>query len=80
MTVQPHMVIIGAGIVGAAIAYRMTQCNARVTVVDASKPAAMATGAPFGWINASFFANPDHFHLCHAAIAAHHRLDADLGG
>lgn len=50
-----------------------------MTVLDAGVPAGSTSGASFGWINASFFANPDHFRLRQAGIAAHRRLDADLG-
>ena len=79
MSGRPRVVIIGAGIIGASIAYRMAQTGARVTVLDAGLPAGSASGASFGWINASFFANPDHFHLRQAGLTAHRRLDADLG-
>ncbi len=72
-----QVLIVGAGIIGAAIAHRMAP-NARVTVIEAVSPAAQASGKSFGWINASFFANPAHHHLRVMAIAAHRRLDATL--
>lgn len=75
----PHVLVLGAGIVGAAIAFRLARAGARVTVIEARGVASGATGASFGWINASFFANPAHFHLRQAGIAAHRALDADLG-
>lgn len=75
----PHVAIIGAGVIGAALAYRLSRAGARVTVIEAGLPAGQATGRSFGWINASFFANAAHFRLRAAAIAAHRRLDADLG-
>ena len=74
---RPHVVVIGAGLIGAAIAYRLSP-QARVTVVEANLPAGAASGRSFGWINASFFASDAHFHLRRAGIAAHHRLAADL--
>lgn len=74
MSERPRVVIIGA-----AIAYLMAQAGAQVTVLDAGLPAGSTSGASFGWINASFFANPDHFRLRQAGIAAHHRLDTDIG-
>jgi D-hydroxyproline dehydrogenase subunit beta len=74
-----RILIIGAGLVGASLAFRLARTGAEVTVLDAAQPAAAATGASFGWINASFFHSPAHYNLRAAAIAAHHRLDRDLG-
>lgn len=76
-TARKHILIVGAGLIGAAIAHR-TAPHARVTILDAAPPATGASGASFGWINASFYLNPAHHALRVAAIAAHHRLDADL--
>lgn len=77
---MPHAVVVGAGLIGAALAFRLAGLGWRVSVIEAGLPAGGASGASFGWINASFFANPDHFRLRAEGIAAHHRLDADLGG
>jgi glycine/D-amino acid oxidase-like deaminating enzyme len=76
---QPHILILGAGITGAALAYRLTQRGARVTVLEAGLPARAASGGSFGWINASFFLSDAHFHLRHAAMAAHPALAVELG-
>lgn len=75
---QPHILILGAGITGAALAYRLAARGASVTVVDAGLPAQAATGRSFGWVNASFYLNEAHFHLRHAALAAHLRLRSEL--
>jgi glycine/D-amino acid oxidase-like deaminating enzyme len=40
-----HVVIIGAGVIGASIAYHLSQLGMRVTVLDADGPAAGASGA-----------------------------------
>ncbi|MEV6928957.1 FAD-dependent oxidoreductase, partial [Dactylosporangium sp. NPDC051485] len=48
-----RVVVVGAGIVGAAIAYAAARRGAEVTLVDAVGPAAGATGASFGWIGTS---------------------------
>ncbi|MEO8243824.1 MAG: FAD-dependent oxidoreductase [bacterium] len=74
-----HVAIIGAGLTGATLAYRLTRAGCAVTVVEAAQPASAASGGSFGWINASFFHSEAHFNLRSAAIAAHHRLDRDLG-
>ena len=76
-----RVVIIGAGIIGCALAYRLARNgSADVTVIDrAAGPAAAATGASFGWINASYFLDEAHFRLREAGIAAWRSLQAELG-
>ena len=66
-----HVVIIGGGIMGAALAHRLGGAGARVTVIEG---AAGATPASFGWINASFYLNEDHFALRTAGLEAWRRL------
>ncbi|MEM8981324.1 MAG: FAD-dependent oxidoreductase, partial [Pseudomonadota bacterium] len=58
---QKTIIIVGAGVIGACVAYHLARAGARVTVVDADS--AGATAASFGWINASYFLNEDHYHL-----------------
>jgi glycine/D-amino acid oxidase-like deaminating enzyme len=69
--------VIGAGVIGALIAYRLARHGAQVTVIDAGT--ARASDASFGWINASFYLNAAHFELRAQGIDAHHRLQRDLG-
>jgi glycine/D-amino acid oxidase-like deaminating enzyme len=73
-----NILILGAGLLGASLAYRLTQAGCTVTVAEARAPASGASGSSFGWINASFYLNPAHHRLRVAAIAAHHRLTTDL--
>ncbi|MEM1373061.1 MAG: FAD-binding oxidoreductase [Pseudomonadota bacterium] len=56
-----RVVIIGAGIIGAAIAERVAAAGRDVTVVDGGVPG--STSASFGWINASYFLDDAHFRL-----------------
>ena len=46
-----RIVIVGAGIVGASIAYHLARQGQRVIVVEQAYPAAGATGSSFGWIS-----------------------------
>jgi len=47
----PHVVVIGAGIVGAATAFYLSRAGAQVTVLDAQTPSAGATGASDGAVS-----------------------------
>ena len=47
-----RVAVIGAGIIGAAIAYRLARRGCTVTIVDRHQPAAGATRRSFAWINA----------------------------
>lgn len=69
------IVIIGGGIVGAALARYLTKANADVTLIESG---AGATEASFGWVNASYFLNEDHFRLRSAGLAAWRALDVPL--
>jgi D-hydroxyproline dehydrogenase subunit beta len=72
------VLIIGAGLIGASLAFHLSRMGAVVTVLEAGQPANAASGRSFGWINASFYASPAHHRLRVQGIAAHHRLHALL--
>lgn len=50
---QLNVTVVGAGIVGAAIAYSLAKRGAAVTVIDKGRPGAGATSHSFAWINAT---------------------------
>ncbi len=59
---QTHpIIVIGAGIVGASIAYNLASRGAAVTVVEAGEPGHGASAVSFAWINARE-KNPRHYH------------------
>lgn len=66
------IIVVGAGIIGASAAYQLQKNGAQVTIIDAG--GVNATAASFGWINASFFANKNHFELRLEGIKAFKRL------
>lgn len=74
------IIVIGAGLIGASVAFELARRGRQVTVVEAGLPAAMASGRSFGWINASFALNDAHFALRMAGMAAHQRLEQVLPG
>jgi len=78
MTAAPRIVVVGAGIVGASIAWHLSAAGARVTVVEAGAAGGVATPNSFAWINASA-GNPEpYFRLRIRAMAEWRRLAAAL--
>ncbi|OEZ50765.1 4-methylaminobutanoate oxidase (formaldehyde-forming) [Janthinobacterium sp. MP5059B] len=75
-----RIVVIGAGIVGASLAYHLASKGANVTVVEAGGIASGVTGTSFAWINTSC-AGPDPIAaLRGGAIAAWHQLETQVSG
>jgi glycine/D-amino acid oxidase-like deaminating enzyme len=73
-----HVVVIGAGVYGAAVAASLARRGARVTVVDAGAPAGGTSGATFSWIN-SCGKQPRTYHdLNVAGMEAHRNLAAEV--
>lgn len=68
-----HVAIIGAGLIGSALALRLVDLGARVTLVDAGGP--RASDASFGWINAAPGNAGEYLALRVAAMAAWRRWD-----
>ena len=54
------IVVIGAGIVGSAIAFHLARRGAQVTLLDAGEPGMGASSHSFAWINA-FGKEPRHY-------------------
>ncbi|MGV8936441.1 MAG: NAD(P)/FAD-dependent oxidoreductase [Allorhizobium sp.] len=79
MAVQKHIVVVGAGILGASIAWHLATAGARVTVIGEA-PGGVATPASFAWINASW-GNPEpYFRLRLRAMKEWQRLAEQLPG
>ena len=70
------VVVIGAGILGAATAYELQKSGSDVTVIDSGQGG--ATQASFGWINASFYLDADHFRLRQQSLTAYRGLAKEL--
>ncbi len=76
---SPEVVVVGAGIVGAAIAWSLSQAGARVTVVDSGRTAGgIATPASLAWINATHGNTQPYFDLRMRAIEGWRRWSNDL--
>ena len=57
-----RVVVAGAGIVGASIAYHLARSGASVTVIDKEGPANHASRGTFAWINATWAKQPRGYH------------------
>ena len=78
-----RIVVVGAGIVGGAIAFHLARRGAEVTLIDAGEPGMGATSRSFAWIN-SFGKEPRPYGaLNRRSLDTWDRfarlLDADLG-
>lgn len=76
---KPKIAVIGAGIVGASIAYHLAARGAAVTLIDRAGAAAGVTAKAFAWINISHGQPEPYTQLRHQAIADWRRLERDLG-
>jgi len=74
-----RVAVIGAGIIGAPIAYHLVRDGAQVTVLEKEAPAAGATGNSFAWLNAG----GKRPRACHTLdllrILGWHRLQTEIG-
>lgn len=69
--------VVGAGIVGASIAYHLAEAGAQVTVFEKTGPASGATRNSFAWINA-FVADTHYRAMRLQSLLAYHDLDRRL--
>ncbi len=76
-----RIVIAGAGILGANLAYQLAKRGASVTVIERDTPGAGATSKSFAWINATFSKQPwAYYQLNRLGMQGWRQLDRELGG
>ena len=76
-----RIAVIGAGIVGASGALRLAQRKeARVVIVERSRPGNGTTSASFAWATANEKTPRSYFELNLAGLDEHYRLRDELGG
>ncbi len=74
-----RVAVIGAGIVGASIAYYLARRGCEVLILDQNAPAAQASGNTFAWINAAYVKLPHSYHLLSTySLNEYHRLAAQV--
>lgn len=66
-TTRPRVVVAGAGIIGASIAFHLAKSGATVTVIDRSGPASHASRGSFAWVNATWSKQPYTYHRLNQA-------------
>jgi glycine/D-amino acid oxidase-like deaminating enzyme len=72
--------VIGAGIVGSSVAYRLSEDGAEVVLIDGVEPGSGTTSTSFAWINANNKLPRDYFELNVAGMGEHERLRDEIGG
>ncbi len=75
-----HVIVVGAGIVGASVAYHAARAGATVTLVDAGRPGAGVTADSFAWIGASGVRTGPAAGIRAAATQEYRRVEAELPG
>src|SRR5215218_2549354 len=72
--------VLGAGIVGSSIAYRLSEGGAEVVMIDRADPGSGTTSTSFAWVNANNKLPRDYFELNLAGMREHVRLRDEIGG
>ena len=75
-----HVVVVGAGIVGASVAYHAARAGATVTLVDAGRPGAGVTADSFAWVGASGVRTGPAAGMRATATEEYRRVEAELPG
>jgi glycine/D-amino acid oxidase-like deaminating enzyme len=78
--VVPSVIVIGAGVLGSAVAHELARHGAGVTVLDAGRPGGGTSSSSFSWVNAQDKSPAHYFELNAAGVAAYPELATTLGG
>ena len=74
-----HAIVIGAGVIGASIAYYLSSAGARVTVIERGRPGGGTSGTSTAYVNA-VLKRPDHYHrFSRLGVEAYDQLEEELG-
>jgi glycine/D-amino acid oxidase-like deaminating enzyme len=74
-----NVIVVGAGIVGCSVAYRVAQAGAKVTVLEASRVGAGTSGVSFAWTNSNNKTPRPYHDLNVAGMRAHAALREEFG-
>src|SRR6516225_1507274 len=73
------MIVIGAGVMGASVAYRLAQAGADVTVLEATRVGGGTSGISFAWTNAHRKPPRPYHELNVRGMKAHAALRDEFG-
>ena len=74
-----RIVVAGAGIIGASIAYHLAKAGAAVSIIDKEGPASHSSRGTFAWINATWAKQPRAYHaLSQEGVAGWGTLQKEL--
>lgn len=74
-----HIAVIGAGIVGAAVADHLARAGARVSVITADTPGSGTSGTSLAWLNSNRKQPRGYHDLSVRAMRAWGELSAEFG-
>ena len=74
-----HIVVVGAGIIGTSIAYRLAQAGNAVTIVECRHPGAGTSSTSFAWTNSNEKTPHDYHHNNVLGMRAHRALENEFG-
>ena len=74
-----QVAVIGAGIVGSSVAYRLSEGGAEVVLIDGAEPGSGTTSTSFAWVNANNKLPRNYFELNVAGMSEHERLRDEIG-
>ncbi|RSM85389.1 FAD-binding oxidoreductase [Kibdelosporangium aridum] len=77
---RTHVIVVGAGIVGASVAYHAARAGAAVTLVDAGRPGGGVTADSFAWVGASGVRTGPAAGIRATATEEYRRVEAELPG
>ena len=75
-----NVAVVGAGIVGSSVAYRLSEGGAEAVLIDGAEPGSGTTSTSFAWVNANNKLPRNYFDLNVAGMREHERLRDEIGG
>src|SRR4051812_4518333 len=67
-------IVIGAGVVGSAVAYRLVEAGAEVTIIEGDRVGGGTSGISFAWTNSNNKSPPSYHDLNVGGMKAHAAL------
>lgn len=76
---QKRVAVVGAGVIGASIAFFLSKMGAQVTVLERHGLATRASRGTFAWLNATWAKQPRHYHKFNQlGLAGWQKLESEL--